>query len=71
MDGVFLGLAGCFEGFPSGFALGNPSEQSYQPSENPVHPSPFTWINPIYLGADGGNCDMATAMAEVFQMGDK
>ena len=28
--------------------LGNPLEQPCQPSENPVHPSSFTWINPIY-----------------------
>ena len=26
---------------------GNPSEQPCQPSENPVHPSSFTWINPV------------------------
>ena len=33
--------------FPQALPLGNPSEQPCQPSENLVHPSSFTWINPI------------------------
>ena len=32
--------------FPQASPLGNPSEKPFQPSENPVHPSSFTWINP-------------------------
>ena len=34
--------------FPRALPSGNPSEQPCQPSENPVHPSSFNWINPIY-----------------------
>ena len=44
MDGVFpwAGRAA-----PRALPLGNPSEQPYQSLENPVHPSSFTWINPV------------------------
>ena len=34
--------------FPWASPLGNPSEQPCQPSENSVHPSSFTWINPVH-----------------------
>ena len=40
-EGIFLGWQGCSSGFPA--------EQPCQPSENPVHPFSFTWINP-FLG---------------------
>ena len=33
--------------FPRASPSENPSEQPCQPSENPVHPSSFTWINPL------------------------
>ena len=35
--------------FPRALPLGNPSEQPCHPLENPVLPSSFTQINPIYL----------------------
>ena len=38
--------------FPRASPSGNPSEQPCQPSENPVHPSSFTWINPLYSATD-------------------
>ena len=40
-------------GFSSGWqgcSEGNPLEQSCQPLENPVHPSSFTLINPVWIG---------------------
>ena len=50
MDGVFLSLAGLLLGILEFRTLpsGNPSEQPCQPEENPVHPSSFTWINPLW-----------------------
>ena len=35
-------------GIPRTLPSGNPSEQPSKPSENPVHPSSFTWINPLH-----------------------
>ena len=50
MDGVFLGLAGLLLGISLGLRPREiSSEQPCQPSENPVHPSSFTWINPICI----------------------
>ena len=34
--------------FPQALHSGSPSEQPCQPSENPVHPTSFTQINPIW-----------------------
>ena len=48
MDEVFLRLAGLLLGFsPWALPSGNFSEQPCQRSENPVHPSSFTWIAPF------------------------
>ena len=44
MDRVFLGLAG----------------QPCQPLENPVHPSSFTWINPILPTGNTESLDVCT-----------
>ena len=35
--------------FPRASPSVNPSEQPCQPSENPVHPYSFTWINPFWV----------------------
>ena len=50
MDGVFprAGRAAPRD-FPRALPLGNPWEQPCQPLENPVRPSSFTWINPIFF----------------------
>ena len=58
------GWQGCSSRFPLGFALGNPLEQSCQPSENLVHPSSFTWINPILVILKSQDCDLSNYMED-------
>ena len=41
-------LHGCSLGFPSDVALGKSLRAALQPSENHVHPSSFTFINPFH-----------------------
>ena len=48
--GFFLGLAGLLLGISLWLCpMEIPWEQPCQPSENPVHPSSFTWINPFSI----------------------
>ena len=35
--------------FPQASPLENSAEQTCQPSENPLHPSSFTWINQVIV----------------------
>ena len=41
-----------FSKFCGAPALRNPLEQPCQPLENPVHPSSFTWVNPVCSPVD-------------------
>ena len=47
MDGIFLRLAGLLLGISLAEARASNSGNPCQPSENPVNPSSFTWINPV------------------------